>query len=160
MDTSYINKTIKNLLSIMGVDAEIENIFLKNEDRDVLKINILTQKEAGLLIGPQGENLNALQTILKVMLRKQNLEGLNPLIVLDVNNYKKERQEFLKKLAADAIKKAFLNGKTELSPMNAFDRRIIHLTVASVGGDISSESIDEGENRRVVIYHKTSEKNT
>lgn len=156
MDVSYANKKIKDLLKIIGVEAEIENFFSNNEEREVLRVNISTQKDAGLLIGPQGENLNALQTIFKVIFRKQN--SGSPFVVLDINNYKKERQEFLKKMAADAIKKAFLSGRTELNPMSAFDRRIIHLTVASVGGDIFSESIGERESRRVVIYHKTDEK--
>lgn len=154
MDISYINKTIKDLLRIIGIEAEIENFFSNNEKGEILRVNILAQKDAGLLIGLQGENLRALETILRGIFRRQNSEGYL-LLVLDVNNYKKERQEFLKKMAADAIKKAFLNGRTELNPMDAFDRRIIHLTVASVGGDISSESVGEGESRRVVIYRKT-----
>lgn len=163
MDTVQINKIIKSLLDALKIRAKIEHSLSNNEKGEVLRINILTQEDAGLLIGPGGEHLDDLQRVARIVIRKQSPpqdvsrgdelspRRVIPTIVLDVNDYRKERQEFLKRLAKDAVDKACLGERTELEPMSSFERRIIHLVVADSGEKVASESVGEERERRVVI---------
>ena len=70
---------------------------------------------------------------------------------LDVNNYRRERERLIAELAKAAAHKAILNKEEiQLPPMNAYERRLIHLEIAS-HPDLKTESIGEGKERRVVI---------
>ena len=75
-------------------------------------------------------------------------------IVIDIEGYKKRRNESLQALAwrmAEQVKAQRM--PFALEPMPAFDRRIIHLTLAD-HPDVTTQSSGEGESRRVVIIPK------
>ena len=88
-----------------------------------------------------------LDTVLRLILKKKNL----PFVFVDVNNYRKEREEIIIKLAKAAARKA-LAEKTNvpLPPMNAYERMIVH-TELSLHPELKTESFGEGPNRHVVI---------
>ncbi len=72
-------------------------------------------------------------------------------IWLDVNNYRRERERLIVELAKAAAHKAVLNKKeVSLPAMNAYERRLVHLEIAS-RPDLKTESIGEGKERRVII---------
>lgn len=85
--------------------------------------------------------------ILKSIARK-NGEGL---VFVDINNYRKEREDIIRKLAKAAAKKAVITkSMVPLPPMNAFERRIVH-TELSMHPDIKTESQGDGKDRHICI---------
>lgn len=70
---------------------------------------------------------------------------------LDINNYRRERERLIIELAKAAAHKAVLNKEeVSLPAMNAYERRLVHLEIAS-RPDLKTESLGEGKNRRVII---------
>ncbi|OHA68990.1 MAG: hypothetical protein A3A27_02855 [Candidatus Wildermuthbacteria bacterium RIFCSPLOWO2_01_FULL_47_18] len=106
-------------------------------------------EEPQLLIGEQGQTLLEVQHVLRLIARKKL--GEVPLIVLDINEYRKSREAYLKELAnttADEV--ALLKTEKELPAMSSQDRRIVHMVI-SERRDVVSESVGEEPERKIVI---------
>ena len=117
-------------------------------DISIPYLNILTD-EAWLLIGARAENLVALEYLMKRLAEKDGLEEAR--FFLDVNGYRLHNLESLKTEAKTIARKVRLyRTQLVLKPMSAFERRIIHMALAEYP-DITTESVGEGEARRVVI---------
>lgn len=72
-------------------------------------------------------------------------------VFIDVNNYRKERENLIVELARGAARKAVASKKEVVLPiMNAYERRLIHVELAS-RPDIKTESLGEGKGRYVVV---------
>lgn len=86
--------------------------------------------------------------LVKLMAKKRNPESI---VFVDVNSYRKERENIILELARGAARKA-AGTKTEITlpPMNAYERRLIHSELAS-RPDIKTESVGEGKERYVVV---------
>ncbi len=126
---------------------EIEVEFLPQKDETV-PIS-LKSEEPQILIGEGGQTLAEIQHLLKAILRRKIQETFY--IDLDVNDYKKKKGEYLKEMARAAADEVALTKKEKiLSPMPAYERRIIHLEIAG-RNDVISESIGQEPERRVVI---------
>ena len=70
---------------------------------------------------------------------------------VDVNNYKKERERLLTELAKAAARKVLAEKKdVELPVMNAYERRIVHVELAT-RPDVKTESVGEGSERHIVV---------
>lgn len=107
------------------------------------------------LIGSEGSNLVALQHLIRVIWRRQNRYN-TPRFILDVNNYRKERREYLKSLALEtADRVSDENRLVVLRPMNAFERRLIHIALAE-DPRVLTESLGEDHERRVIVKPKTN----
>jgi spoIIIJ-associated protein len=130
----------------MGVRAEVEERAIP--DISIPYVNILTD-EAYLLIGAHSQNLIALEYLLKRLAERDGDDEAR--FFLDVNGYRLHHLEELKLEAKNSAKKVRLY-RTELvlKPMSAFERRIVHMALAEYP-DITTESVGEGETRRVVI---------
>jgi len=120
----------------------------KSAKENVLKMEVHSQ-EAQALIGYQGKNLGDIQSVLSKIIRKKLGEEF--FLDIDVNGYKSEKEQRFCDLAQDAADEAVATGHEKiLFPMNAFERRLIHTELAK-RSDVKTESIGEGEERRVVI---------
>ena len=109
-------------------------------------------EEPQMLIGEKGQTLFELQHVLKLMLRKKIEEPFY--LALDINEYKKNKEEYLRDLAQTAADEVVLLKKPkELPPMPASERRVIHMALAK-RSDVVSESVGDGPDRRVVIRLK------
>ncbi len=87
--------------------------------------------------------------LVNLMLRRENL----PSCVVDVNFYRRERERLIVELARAATKKAMLTKSAiELPPMNAYERRLVHVEIAA-HPELTTESVGVGKERRVVIKH-------
>jgi spoIIIJ-associated protein len=96
---------------------------------------------SGLLIGRHGQTLDALQYLVGRIVGKQL--GDRRMVVVDTEQYRERRRESLERLARHMAEKAKATGKAvNLQPMNASDRRIVHLTLKQ---DRSIETRSEGE---------------
>ena len=84
---------------------------------------------------------------MNIMAKKLQLEKIS----VDVNNYKKERERLITELAKATARKALLQKEAiELPAMNAYERRLVHIELAT-RPDLKTESIGEGPARRIVI---------
>jgi spoIIIJ-associated protein len=137
-------KTLQDLLRLLGVEAEVE---LQEEPERVL----LSVKSdgSGLLIGRKGETLDALEYLVTKMVHKGAEDKKR--IVIDTENYRSRREESLVHLAHRLADKAKRLGRpVTISPMNAHDRRIIHLALQE-DKTLRTRSTGTGLFRRVVI---------
>lgn len=109
----------------------------------------MTGANLGVIIGRRGETLDSLQYLTNLVVNRKVAEKQR--IILDVEGYRKTREETLKDLAEKMANKALkMNGPLRLEPMNPHERRIIHMTLQN---DERVETYSEGEEpfRRVVI---------
>ena len=118
------------------------------EEEQTIFINLKTE-EPQILIGENGQTLNEIQYLLKIILKRKIKDFFY--LDIDIDNYKKKKEEYLKKIALSAADEVFLFKKEkELEPMSAQERRVIHL-VLSERKDVFTESIGQGSQRRIVI---------
>lgn len=140
------------LLDKMRVEASItvketEPDDLTGEIRSILDVR---GQDMGVLIGPRGETLNALQYVTRLMtghtLRKRTS------FIVDVEGYRARREQSLASLANRMAEKAVRAGRPmTLEPMPPNERRIIHLTLRQ-DDRVRTESTGEGQRRKVRIY--------
>ncbi len=140
-------KFIGELIHTMGyaVNAEI----LSREEHKLLVR--LSSEDSAILIGKKGKNLDALQLIANVYAGKI---GISERIMLDCENYRLRREESLVRLAyttADQV----VTTKTSvlLEPMNPYERRLIHSTLADIR-DVDTKSEGEGLYKQVRVLYK------
>jgi spoIIIJ-associated protein len=106
-------------------------------------------EDLGILIGRRGETLAALQYILRLIVAHQ--EKARVPLTVDVEGYKQRRYGSLRELALRMAHQAVSTRQSRtLEPMPADERRIIHLAL-SVNPDVTTQSVGEGELRKVVI---------
>jgi len=137
---------LQSVIKAMDVDVDFDII----EESDYLKIN-LYGKNVGLLIGYRGDTLDSLQYLTNLVANKAKPIDKYKKIVLDAENYREKREKTLinlaKRLAREVVEK---KKSIELEPMNANERRIIHMALQD---DPLVETYSEGTepNRYVVI---------
>jgi spoIIIJ-associated protein len=123
----------------------------KNEDSGRIVLSIQTQNGREL-IGDKGETLQHLQHLLKRIVTRRL--GRPITLDVDVNNFRKIREDMLRDFALSVRGKVITNKKTvELDPMSSFDRRIIHMALADFS-DVATESLGEGYARYIVVRPK------
>jgi spoIIIJ-associated protein len=109
-------------------------------------------EDLGILIGRRGDTLASLQYLVNLIVGRK-LKAKTAFGV-DVEGYRRRREQSLKNLAIHMAERVKSNGQTvTLEPMPPNERRIVHLALAKDAAVIT-ESIGEGENRKVVIYPK------
>ena len=112
---------------------------------------LIELEEPQALIGEGGKTLLSIQHLLNKILRKEFKDEPIFYIDLDINDYKKKKNSFLKELARSSADEVALSKKEkELRPMPAYERRIIHLELKD-REDVQTESIGQGLERRVII---------
>ena len=112
---------------------------------------------SGTIIGRRGETLDSLQYLTSLVINRT--EGDYIRITLDSCGYREKRTETLKTLAEKISRKVLKSGRaTTLEPMNPYERRVIHSTVAKVEG-VKSKSVGEEPYRKVVISSENPRRN-
>ena len=139
-------KLTATLLKMLGIEAKVES----GKQDELVKIDI-KGSDLGLLIGHRGETLESLQLLLSIILNKKLGKESWTSVLVDVDDWRQQRESALR---------AFLNREVarlkdekdtiELQPMPPAQRRVVHLLVGEFEG-LSSESVDEGLSRHVVI---------
>ena len=143
-----VRQVLEDLLNKMKLDYRINNV---EWDEGRVRINI-TGKDMGLLIGRKGETLNAVQFVLGLIVNRNREEKVR--VVLDVEDYRKKREESLEALAlrlSDRVKKT--RKSVVMRPMSSQERRIVH-TALQGDPQISTYSTGDEPNRKVVISLK------
>jgi spoIIIJ-associated protein len=107
--------------------------------------------DLGLLIGPKGRTLWALQELTKTVVQRQQGGGLSTRIRVDVAGYRERRKAALERFTQDAAAAVLESGQARaLEPMGAADRKVVHDTVNDIDG-VVTRSEGEDPRRRVVI---------
>ena len=147
---------LETLLVRMGVAASVVSQTEPSAeggqgDSGVITLDV-TGDDLGILIGRRGQTLSSLQYIVRLIVAHQ--EKARVPIVIDVEGYKQRRYGALQALAWRVAEQVKDKGRSfALEPMPAYERRIIHLTLAD-NPDVITESSGEGEARKVVIMPK------
>ncbi len=155
-ETEVVKETISTLLNLLGVppeEAEVSDYLhyrINQEElpEGAISINIKSQ-EPGVLIGQRGNNLTALQHLVRLIIKTKLGKPVH--LTLDVNNYKLNKIDYLKRLAENIAEIVSRTKRTFiLQPMGAYDRRVVHLTL-SRRPDVTTSSQGEGPERRVAV---------
>ncbi|MFH1533917.1 MAG: R3H domain-containing nucleic acid-binding protein [Nitrospirota bacterium] len=148
-----LKETLEELLN--KLEVEYSKIDITEEDKGSFEINIHSENPS-LLIGHHGDNIQALQHILKTLIwRKAQNEQFN--IMVDVDDYRKRQEENVLNLAERKIEYVRKTGRSQtLPPMSPYLRRKIHMLCMSPGYD-DVETISEGEadQRYIIIKLKS-----
>jgi spoIIIJ-associated protein len=114
------------------------------------RLMFLIQCDHGdILIGKDGETLEALQHILRLAIAKRYKQGLK--LLVDINGYREKRKKGLTimvKRLADKVKRTGRIQKTD--PLNPYERRVVH-TLFKNNRNVNTKSEGEGHTKRVVI---------
>ena len=145
---------VGHLLADMGIKAEVVALppqgLMAEQSSDGPSILLdIRGEDLGILIGRRGESLMALQYITRLIVSHKLKTWLN--IILDVEQYRVRRERSLRQLAlrmADRV--AATRQPVPLEAMTPYERRVIHLTLHD-HAQVTTKSIGEGENRKVVI---------
>ena len=135
------------LENLLGKMQERATVSAHPED-DRISLRIETD-DAGLLIGKQGQTLDALQYLVTKMLAKRSRRKVR--IAIDVEAYRARHNEALALLAQKYGEKVKKSGKSiTLNPMNPYDRRIVHMALQG-DQDLKTTSRGEGLYKKVII---------
>lgn len=133
---------LEELLDIADLDGDIDTYV------DGGRAHVSVVSESNTLVGAKGEVLDALQELARLAVMTET--GNRSRLMLDVAGYREGRRKELQELATEAVEEAKSSADSvRLSPMNPFERKIVHDAVAAAG--LSSESEGEEPKRRVVV---------
>lgn len=139
----------QDLLGHMGVSGSSVRL---EESEDTYQITIdVSEQESGMLIGHHGETISAFQRLLNVSFR----DKLNDKrVLLNINDYKQQREEVLKNMAERYAQRAIESGRPQVLPyLSASERLVIHVALKD-HDQVATESEGEGAERRLVVSLK------
>ncbi|MDQ1741870.1 MAG: spoIIIJ-associated protein [Pseudonocardiales bacterium] len=139
---------LERLLDIVDYDGDID-LDVENGRAMVAIVGSDLQP----LIGPAGATLDALQELTRLAVQQQT--GVRSRLMLDVSGHRRARREELTALAQQTAAQVVSSGEpVRLSPMNPFERKVVHDAISATDG-VVSESEGEEPNRRVVVLPAT-----
>lgn len=140
----------KSLESILGFFVSTYSVHL-GETSEVIKLDIKSGDETGLLIGRRGETLKAMEFIVGKIAGRFSENGMEKRISIDVEGYKKRREENIAKMVKEVAKKVRSSGRPiTLDSMPASERKIAYIALKNEDG-IRIETRGEGEEKRITI---------
>ena len=138
---------VQGLVDAFGVDADVQ---ATSEDDEHLEIAV-TGDDLGLLVGPRGATLNAIQELTRTAVAQQHSGRLQGRLRVDVAGYRARRKEALERFAAQQADRVKDTGTpVALEPMSPPDRKIVHDAVNEIDG-VHTSSEGEDRRRHVVI---------
>lgn len=150
MDT-LIQETLEELLNRLS--TPFRRVRIEKRDETTYRVNIESE-EPSLLIGHHGENIYALQNILRTIIFKKNPGEYN--VILDIDDYRKRQEENVLKLAerkVDMVRKTMQ--VQALPPMSPYFRRLVHMHLTHPSfKDVETQSVGEGDQRHLTIKPK------
>ena len=146
---TIIEQTARDLFEKIDMQGDLK--VESNEDDSIVVVSVKVD-EPKIYIGEKGQTLFEIQHILRLFIRKKIQEPVY--ISLDINDYKKNKEEYLRDLANTTADEVVLFKKEkELPPMPASERKIIHMALTD-RDDVISESSGEDVERRIVVKPK------
>jgi spoIIIJ-associated protein len=151
--TEVARQTLAELLTQMGIECQISAVREKGPDDEPPPITLNIEGDGvDVLIGRQGEVLNALQYVTRLIVSREVEQWVN--LVVDVQRYKERRSKSLRQLA-DRIAERVARTKqpVALEPMPPNERRAIHIALRDHPA-VTTQSVGKGDKRKVTIIPK------
>ena len=142
---------LDGLVEAFELDGELQT---EQIDDEMLEVQIVGD-DLGLLIGPKGQTLMAVQELARTVVQRRAEGNPRGRFRIDVGGYRQRRREALERFTrtvADEVKSS--GAQKALEPMNASDRKVVHDTVNEIDG-VATTSEGEDPRRRVVILPAT-----
>lgn len=147
-DVEITVDVLQHILRYMNIHATVQ---VRSTSPLTLNIHGINEN-LGLLIGRRGETLAALQLLVNLTVSHRTRHRMR--IIVDAENYRQRREENLRSLALRVAQQVRNYRRSiALEAMPPHERRIVHIALSD-SKDISTESIGEGDERRVVISLK------
>lgn len=147
-DVEITVDVLQHILRYMNIHATVQ---VRSTNPLTLNIHGINEN-LGLLIGRRGETLSSLQLLVNLIVGHRTHHRMR--IIVDAENYRQRREENLRSLALRVAQQVRNYRRSiALEAMPPHERRIVHIALAD-SNDISTESIGEGDARRVVISLK------
>ena len=138
---------LAGLISAFGVQGSVARSTL--DDGETIELAV-EGADVGMLIGPRGQTLSAIQELTRTVAQRRAGDG-QPRLVVDVGGYRKARREALERFTRDVAGQVLSTGVVRvLEPMPPADRKVVHDTINTIEG-VSTSSEGEEPRRRVVI---------
>jgi spoIIIJ-associated protein len=139
---------IEEVVAGMGLNVRIET-----EEREGATAYDLHGDDLGILIGRRGQTLDAFQYLVNLAANRTG-DAEKVRIILDVEGYRRRREETLQRLAERLADRVRASGQSVvLEPMSAQERRVIHLALQD-NSYVGTQSEGEDPQRHVVISVK------
>jgi len=146
-----IKKLIDEVIKTIGQNM---NIVIDNEilvSDEIYNVTLISNNNS-ILIGKEGKTLNALQTLVRQIVRNKTNTSIK--INLDVSNYKMKKMKNIERIVRQVAKEVKTSKVTvSLDPMNSYERRYVH-TIISEYPELETESVGEGKERHITIKYK------
>lgn len=143
----------KDLLEKILINMHFEDVkVIGNLEDNIIKLDAkIDPKDTGIAIGKGGKTLDSIELLIrKIIKARANNVKLN----IDINNYKKRRDEKIIIMADKACKKVLKTRKSwNLKYMNSYERRLVHEQISKYDKlDSHSEGVEP--KRFVVVDYK------
>jgi len=140
-----IKNILKKSIELICVGEKVKI----STDSKELKL-LVYGEDLSIAIGKDGKNMQALEYIINLIGKRKKL--INGNVFIDIKNYRQKRIEKIKENALKMARKAISEGrKIALEPMCAYERKIIHNVLANFK-EVTTKSIHEEPDRRIIIY--------
>jgi len=137
---------VAGLLSEFGMEGTVETRLL---DEDTVEI-AATGEDLGILVGPRGSTLAALQDLTRAVVQRQ-CPSRTDRILVDVAGYRERRSAALKRFSLQIAEEVLASGQEKaLEAMSPADRKVVHDAVNEMAG-VVTRSEGEDPNRHIVI---------
>ncbi len=137
---------VAGLIDELGLDADVSTRVVDEETAEV----VVEGQELGVLVGPGGATLAALQELARTFVQKRT-GGQSSRIIVDVAGYRAKRSAALQRFAQQVAAEVTSTGtERALEPMPAADRKVVHDAINEMGG-LSTRSEGEEPRRYIVI---------
>ena len=142
---ALVRSFLDGLVEAFDVEAQVR---IELVDEETIEAHV-DGDDLGLLIGPKGNTLQAVQELARAVLQKDGPGGAR--LRVDVGGYRERRKEALERFTRQVAEQVLTSGTaTSLEPMSAADRKVVHDTVNEIDG-VRTTSEGEEPRRRVVI---------
>ena len=137
---------LSGLVREFGLDATVG---FSEVDEDTVQVSA-SGEDLGLLVGPRGATLAAVQDLTRTFVQRQS-ENRTDRILVDVGGYREKRNAALRRFAEGIVEEVKSSGtERALEPMSPADRKVIHDTVNEIDG-VETRSDGTEPSRYVVI---------
>jgi spoIIIJ-associated protein len=134
------------LLSEYGMEGSVETRLLDEETVEIAAMG----DDLGLLVGPRGSTLSALQDLTRAVVQRQ-CPSRTDRILVDVAGYREKRSAALKRFSVQIAEEVLSSGQEKaLEPMSPADRKAVHDAINEMPG-VVTRSEGEDPNRHIVI---------
>ena len=148
-------KSKKALEAILGHLVPTYSIGIR-ENPDRIKLDIRDTNDKGLLIGKRGEMIKALEYIVGKISGRSSEDGREKRISIDVDGYKRRREDKISRLVKDTAKKVRkIQKPISLEPMSASERRMAYIALKREGGVGYETKVERDEKRIIITPHQS-----